>query len=51
MRHAARQDLLVNVVDAPRREPPGMVALAMLKELAARTPDIEVGYVRGRRHG
>lgn len=41
---------LVKVIDAGWDEPPECVVDATLRELLARTSDVEVGYLNGRRH-
>jgi len=41
--------LFVKVVDSPSREPAKLIARSILSELAAARPDVEVGYLRGRR--
>jgi acyl transferase domain-containing protein/NAD(P)-dependent dehydrogenase (short-subunit alcohol dehydrogenase family) len=41
--------LRVKMIDAPPEEAPAILAAAVGRELAAGQPEIEVGYVRGRR--
>ncbi len=41
--------LTVKVIDAPAEESPAQLAACVLKELAAATPQTEVGYLRGER--
>jgi NAD(P)-dependent dehydrogenase (short-subunit alcohol dehydrogenase family) len=41
--------MLVKVVDTPPEESPRQVVAGLWAELAAGTPEVEVGYVRGRR--
>jgi NAD(P)-dependent dehydrogenase (short-subunit alcohol dehydrogenase family) len=41
--------LLVKAIDAPLTDPPESVAAAVCDEIAARTPEVQVGYIHGRR--
>jgi acyl transferase domain-containing protein/NAD(P)-dependent dehydrogenase (short-subunit alcohol dehydrogenase family) len=44
------KDLMVKAIDAPRDEPPDLLAENILRELAAGTIDYEVGFRNGRRY-
>lgn len=45
----AQRPALVKIVDSPVREPAKLAATSIVKEWASNTPEIEVGYIRGRR--
>ncbi|MDZ4657544.1 MAG: C45 family autoproteolytic acyltransferase/hydrolase [Bythopirellula sp.] len=51
MKHmGGNQSFLAKAIDCPPDEPPTELARFICRELAARTPDYEVGYVGGKRY-
>lgn len=49
LHNETRRRLPVKIIDAPLRDPAKLVASEILGELAANSPEVEVGYIRGQR--